>query len=343
MEILELHKELEAFVEAIDSFPASETKSQFYNIEKLLSIREYDILKDFFGEIEYKKSIKIILKYQDAIAICKNGELEKGYREFQEVQGKSKILSNNAFHYTQLWYLSGMAYYFFRKENYHKALLFTWKEIQETEKLESKGATTLHYRRVGHIGNAIKILNTSGNTDEAVKYALGDLLYTLNGDVSLMPKGNWNRKLFDFLPYNRQRHFDVSFLTIIEMAIEKQNTEKYNESFFYQNIYDKIPDFEVTNNNMAMIYNWLYLQKLYNQKLYKDFIYDSIEFCKVPFDYSFDVLKLSIFSKIIFLLKKSRVNDIYRDKSNLKINDYIQDKLQSKQPLKERVCNLIFE
>ena len=343
METLELYKELEAFVEAIDSFPTSDEKSMFYDSEKLLSIREFDLLKVFFGESEHKKALRLIHKAQEAVKSCKFGDLEFGYNEFQEVQEKSMALSENAHQYVQLYYLSGMAYYYYRKGNYSLALEFTWKEIKETELLEADGAITLHYRRVGHIYNAIKLLHESGKYEEATKWALGDLLYTLNGDTSIMPKGNWNTNTFDFIPYLRQRHFDKSFLSIVEFEIEKHGNPIYGDSFFYQNIFAKIPEFEVTNNNSAMIYNWLYLQKMYHQNLHQEFINSSIEFCQEQFDYTFDLLKLSLVSKIIVLLKKSNIETCLREKSNTKINEYIQLKLKSKQPLKENICHLIFE
>jgi hypothetical protein len=343
METLDLCKELEAFVEAIDSFPASDEKSQFYNIEKLLSTKEYGLLNDFFGEEEHKKALRLIHKAQEAIKLCKIGELDKGYAEFQDMQEKAKALSKNASLYAQLYYLSGLAYYHFKRGDFQIALEYTWEEIKETEKLEEKGATTLHYRRAGHVGNATKILYVSGKIAEATKLLLGDILYSLNGDTSLMPVGNWNHKLLDFIPYIRQRYFDISFLNAIEKLVEKQGNSGEEDYFFYQNVFSKIPDFEVKNNNSAIIHNWLYLQRLYYDKSYKEFVLCFIEFCEVPFDSTFDLLKLVLLPKIILLMKNSNTNIDFKDKGSFKINNYIRKKINSKQFLKQRVCNLILE
>ncbi len=341
MENLELHKELKAFVEAIDSFPASEPKSMFYDTEALLSIKEFDLLKDFFGESEHKKALRLINKAQEAVQACKSGApLEDTFLAFQEVKSKIPDLSENAQSYAQLYYLSGMAYYYYRKENFLVALNFTFDEIKKTELLEMKGATTLHYRRIGHIYNVIKLLYELGEVEEATKYSLGDLLYTINGDTSLLPDGIWNHESLDFIKYLRQRHFDKSFLSSVEFAIEKYNDTTYGRSFFYNNLFSKIPEFDVTNNNLAMLHNWLYLQKLYDKNMYKEFILNTIEFCQESFDYTFDILKLYLLSQIISLLKTT--NNI-NEKNKQKINDYILLTLQSKRTLKENVCSIMFE
>jgi hypothetical protein len=343
MENLEIRKSLEEFIEAIDTFPTSNTKSQFYNIEILGSSKENAQLNEFLGDVEFNKSLRLIHYAQEAIKLCKMGNLEDGFKIFQNVEQKSKDLSENALQYINLYYLSGIAYYHYRTKDYKLSLECTWKEIEETGKLEKKGVSNLHYRRVGHIGNAVKILFVSGKIEDSATLALGMLQYTLNGNISSMPAGEWNDKLLDIIPYVRQRYIDLCFLNIIEMALEKQNDIQYNNNFYNDNVFSKIQDFEVTNNNLAMIYNWLYLQKLYTKQHYKDFILDMIEFCQVPFDYSFDVLKLSHLSKIISFLNSSKTDDKFIEKAKLKINNYILNNLNSKQSLKDKVCDLIFE
>lgn len=343
MENLDLHRELEAFVEAIDTFPASEEKSKFYKLENIGLAQESALLDNYLGELEHRKALSLILKAQEAISLCKKSEIELGFEKFNEVYSKIPSLSSEAGKYANLYYLSGMAYYYFKIENYHKSLEFTWKELHETEKLEKMGITMLHYRRAGHVGNVIKILYKLGNIEEAVKLMLADLLYTLNGDTALMPQGEWNHELLNIIPYIRQRYFDISFLNVTEKWIQGRGNYKYNDTYIYNEVFSKIPEFEVTNNNLAMIYNWLYLQKMYYQNFTNEFILNSIEFFRVPFDSSFDSLKLSVLSNIIKLLKHSEIEKNLKEKYGIQINNYILNNLNSKQILKDNICNFIFE
>lgn len=344
METVQTKKALQLFLKEIDTFPSSSERSTFYSIEKLLSLKENDIFKEFLGEEQLKKAFKLIFQAQEAIKLCKNGELEEGYRLFEVVQEKRVQLSENASHYVYLYYLSGIAYYHYRKGDFNKALECTWEEILQTQFLEAKGATTLHYRRAGHILNAVKLLSSSNRVEEALQYSLGNVLYAINGDTSMMPKGEWNHQLLDFVPYIRQRFLDICFLNTVEILIENQELENKLDISFYSKYLSQIPDFEVTNNNLAIMYNFLYLQKLYSQKKNHQFIIDAIEFLQVNFDYTFDVLKLSICSKMISLIKSTDDLDRVQKKEALtKINDYISENLNSKPPLKQSVCNLIIE
>ena len=343
MENLDLHKELEAFVEAIDTFPASEEKSKFYSIERIGAEKELKIIEEFFHEDQYKKILQLIIKSEEAIRLCKLGTLEAGYQEFQSVDKEAKILSKDAYQYVRLYFLSGLAYYFYKKGDFDRALQYTWKEIEEIENLEIKGLTILHFRRVGHIGNAIKILYTSGQIEPTITLALGNFLYSINGNKVLMPTGVWNPELLNHIPYIRQRYIDISFLNIIEMTLDKHADSIYDNDFFNRQVFKMIPEFEVTNNNLAMIHNWLYLQKLYYQKDYQKFIINLIEYCKEPFDCTFDILKLSHLSKIILLIKIAKMNNNFKNMANPKLNNYIQRKLMSKQLIKEKICHSIFE
>lgn len=343
MENLELHKALESFEKAIDSFPASQNVTTFYSIEKLLSFREHEIMSNFLGEDQLKKANRLIYKLQDAIAICKTGNLEEGISLFQSVKKNIVGLSENATNYVNLYYLSGMAYYHYRSGNLKDALDFTWEEISKTEHLEAKGAITLHIRRAGHILNVVKILNSCKRIDETIRLSLGNTLYALNGNTDFMPVGHWNHTLLDFIPYIRQRFFDICFLNTVEIIVENQKKINYNDDYFYKHFYSQIPDFEVTNNNLAMIYNWLYIQRLNREEHKKDYVLNAIEFCQVNFDYTFDVLKLSLLPKIIEILKSSSLKMDFKEIVISKINNYVINKLQSKNKLKEKVCNLILE
>ncbi|MES2518849.1 MAG: hypothetical protein V4585_12120 [Bacteroidota bacterium] len=337
-----IQQELERFSEMIDSFPTSEKESKFYHIESILSPIEYNLFKVFFGEQEYKKALSLVLEAQEAIKKCKADDLEGGYEKFQEVKRKSEQLSEKAKQYVTLYYLSGIAYYHFRRKDFDQAINYTLREIQETESIENKGATSLHYRRTGHVINLIKIFKASHQAEKAIPLFLGSLKYLLNGNADLMPKGGWNSELLNFIPYVRQRSFDIFFIEAVDTLINLQADNEHQELLF-RTLFMEIPDFEPQNNNQAMLYNWLYLQRLYHQKNYLDFVKDCTEFCQTPFDNSFDSLKLSLLANIIQISQLHLKESGLQKQLKRKINDFIQTKLASPDHLKNNVCHLIIE
>jgi tetratricopeptide (TPR) repeat protein len=337
-----IQQELERFSEMIDSFPASDAASKFYHIESIVSPIEYNLFKVFFGEEEYSKAMNLVLEAQEAIKKCKSGKLEEGYNKFESVNIESAQLTEKAQQYVKLYYLSGLAYYYFRKKDFDKAIEYTVQEIQETEVIEHMGATSLHYRRTGHVLNLIKIFKATNDTSKAIPLFLGALSYLLNGDSTLMPIGGWNSDLLNFIPYVRQRCFDIFFIDAVDTLIHYQADEDHKNTLI-EKLFMQIPDFEPQNNNQAMHYNWLYLQRQFYQKNYGEFIKDCIEFCQMPFDNSFDSLKLSLLANII------KVSRTHLEGTNLqqqligKINTFIQTKLASPDHLKNNVCHLIIE
>lgn len=338
-----IQQELERFSEMIDSFPTSDAVSKFYHIESIVSPIEYNLFKVFFGEEEYAKALNLVLEAQEAIKKCKFGDLEEGYNKFESVKTASEKLSEKAHQYVKLYYLSGLAYYYFRKKDFDKAISYTLQEIQETEVIEHMGATSLHYRRTGHVLNLIKIFKATNDIQKAIHLFLGTLSYLLDGNATLMPAGGWNSDLLNFIPYVKQRCFDIFFIDAVDTLINYQADDESKE-ILIEKLFMKLPDFEPQNNNQAMHYNWLYLQRqFYQKKNYEEFIKDCSEFCQMPFDNSFDSLKLSLLANIIKVSHTHLEGTTLQKKLISKINNFIHTKLASPEHLKNNVCHLIIE
>lgn len=336
-----IQQELENFVGMIDSFPASDSVSKFYRIESLLSPIEDSTLELFFGKVEYNKALKLIYEAQDAIKKCKIGDLDIGFNDFQTVYSKSLSLSINGHQYVNLYYLSGLAYYYYRKQDFTKALSYTLEEIQETQDIESKGATILHYRRTGHVLNLIKIFQSMNENDKVLELSFGLIQYLLIGDKTFMPDGNWESYLLNYVPYIKQRALDITFMQTVDIFIKYGDNDAMKSLIFW-NVFDKLPEFEPQNDNQAMIYNWIYLQKHFFNNRYTEFINESIEFCQTPFDSSFDSLKLSLLPNIIYLNNINR-NSKYSYKLNNEIKNFTINKLSSSEYLKNYVYELMLE
>lgn len=338
-----IEHELEKFLETIGTFPASEKESKFYNIESVVTPIEQNMFKQFFGEEEYRKAIHLILQAQEAIKKCKSDALEEGLLQFNEVRKKSEKLSDRTQQYVFLFYLSGVAYYYFRKKDFAKAIAYTLDEIKETESVENKGATSLHYRRTGHLINLIKIFKVSNQIENTIPLFVGALNYLLNGNNQRMPQGTWNSDSLNLIPYVRQRSFDIFFIEAVDMLISLKDDYGYKKRFV-EELFMQVESFEPQNNNQVMIYNWLYLQKLFMNHDYANFVKDCSEFCQVSFDSSFDSLKLSLLANVVQITQEHLEKDTHLQKQlSTKINDFIISKLSVSEHLKENVCHLIYE
>jgi hypothetical protein len=326
-------------VNAINNFPISEAQSVFHDVDKIISLGQVKRLKEMFGEKEYATILELGRQAQEGVNLCKRGNLEKGHLKMQSANQTAMKLSENAYQYFHIYYLSCVAYYHFKQKDYKIALASTWQEIEEIEQFEAKGIQTLHYRRSGgRMLNIVKVLFVSGQTEVATKLLLGIFLYVLNGDSSGISKANWNQEKLNIIPYVRQRYIDIIFQQIIEISLDFQGLD---EAYFYQNIFSKIPSFEVTNNNLAIINNWLYLQKMYHDGLKNDFILNTIHFCEEPLDSSFDILKLSLISQVIIMAKRTNLNGKIIENWEVSIRNYIHNQLRVNSILKEKVYRLI--
>lgn len=320
-----IHTELQKFVKSIDSFPISKSKSDFYDVDKIITVRQIKELKGIFGEVEYTEIINLGRIAQQGVNMCKLGDLEKGYLKMKSANELALNLRSEAYHYFHIYYLSCTSYYYFKQKNYENALELAWQEIDEIEKFESIGVPTLHYRRAGgRMLNIIKVLNVSGQNEAATNLLLGIFQYTLNGNSSLIPRANWNQEKMDIIPYARQRYIDILFQQIVETSLDYLTL---NDSFFYENVYSKIAEFEVYNDNLAIIHHWLYLQKIHFEGLYSDFICKSIDFLTKPLDSTFDILKLAILLKIRLVIQNSGLDNSMVEKCEITICTYIQNGL----------------
>jgi hypothetical protein len=327
---------LQKFVKAIDSFPLSKSKSDFYDVDKIITIRQVKELKEIFGEEEYKEILNLAHIAQEGVNMCKVGDLEKGFLKMKSAKKLAQNLRSEAYLYFHIYYLSCTSFYYFKIKKYETALELAWQEIDEIEKFESIGVPTLHYRRAGgRMLNIIKVLNVSGQKESAINLLLGIFLYALKGENSLIPRANWNQEKIDIIPYARQRYIDILFQQIVEASLDYSTL---SDTFFYENVYSKISEFEVSNNNLAIIHNWLFIQKIYSKALYKDFIRQSIDFLKEPTDSTYDILKISLLSKIRLIIQNSDLDNSTIEKCEIDICNYIKNGLFLNSKFKEKVC-----
>lgn len=333
-----IHTGLQKLVKAIETFPISKSTSDFYDVDKIITIRQVKQLKEIFGEEEYTEILNLGRIAQEGVNICKLGDLEKGYLKMKSAKELALNLRNEAYHYFHIYYLSCISYYYFKLKKYETALALAWQEIDEIEKFESIGVLTLHYRRAGgRMLNIVKILNASGQKEAAINLLLGIFLYALKGDSSLIPRANWSQEKIDIIPYARQRYIDIIFQQIVETSFDYLTID---DSFFYENVYSKISEFEVHNNNLAIIHNWLFLQKIYSKGSYNDFISKSIDFLKEPSDSTYDILKLSLLSKARWITQNSGLDNNTIEKCEVAICTYIQNSLFLNSKFKDKVCLL---
>lgn len=327
---------LQKFVKAMESFPISKSKSDFYDVDKIITIRQIKQLKEIFGEEEYEEILNLGRIAQEGVNICKLGDLEKGFLKMKSAKELAQNLRSEAYLYFHIYYLSCTSFYYFKLEKYETALELAWQEIDEIEKFESIGVPTLHYRRAGgRMLNIIKVLNVSGRKEAAINLLLGIFLYALKGDSSLIPRANWSHEKIDIIPYARQRYIDIIFQQIVETSFDYLTVD---DSFFYENVYSKISEFEVHNNNSAIIYNWLFLQKIYSKGSYNDFISKSIDFLKGPMDSTYNILKLSVLFKIRLIIQNSGLNNSTIQKCEIDTCNYIKNGLFLNSKFKDKVC-----
>lgn len=343
MENTVLHTEIESFVDTLSSVPASNNKSMFYNIDRILSSKNDNLFMELIGKEQYNQSLKMVNDIGRAVEICKEGKLEIGHNQFIELSEKSRVLNSEAKSYFNIYFLSGIAYYYYRIGNFEKAINCIFEEIDEIEKFESMGVKNLHYKRVGVIINLIKIHITTNNIDEATQLYSNLLLYLINGNIRPVNYGTWDALLLESTPYIKQRALDLVFMDAINASMTYKNTQLDCLSYYFEKVFSKIPDIEVDNNNQAMIWNWIYLQKLYHKKQYIQFVKDCMNFLKTEFDNSFDISKLALLLEIVTLINGLDIQQKHKSVLHAKINDFIQTKLILLQYQKTKICSMLSE
>lgn len=343
MENTDLYTEIDFFVDTLASVPASDNKSMFYNIDRILSSKNDNLFMELIGKEQYNKSLKMVNDLGKTVEICKEGMLEIGHKQFIELSKKSRYLNQEAKSYFNIYYLSGIAYYYYRIGNFEKAIACIFEELGEIEKFESMGVKNLHYKRIGVMINLIKIYSTNNNLDEATQLYLNLLLYLINGSTQPVDSGKWDAQLLESTPYIKQRALDLVFMDAINASITSKNIQTDYLTYYFEKVFSKIPDIEIDNNNQAMIWNWLYLQKLHHEKEYAQFVKDCLSFLKTEFDNSFDISKLALLSQIVSIINKLEIQQEKKSVLHSKINDFIQTKLVLLQYQKSKICSMLTE
>lgn len=331
---------LERLDHAVESFPKSTDEATVqYNTGKLVGIlREkeiYDICQVGKAEFDLVDGIDIELGVV-VKDILYERDLEKSLEDYYRLERKiNETTSGNLYIYAKQGALSVISLYYYKKQNWEKAIDYTVECIALNDYLIQLGMNSLNLRVFEQNKNISRVLFRAKRNDEAQELLKRLFDYMLTGrSVGLFGGTFLHKAYWEKVPIVRETYSYEMFCMIAEDMIwfNKSDSLAYFPSdWFPEN------NFEVDNPNRQVLYNYMYIINQLKSENYEDFIDSLIYYLNEPITLYYDILKISLILETVKLVESSSYNR--KTELRIKLIEFIQAKLH----VSERMIKMIHE
>lgn len=319
---------LERLDQAINSFPKSTDEATVhYNTGKLVGIlREkeiYDVCK--VGKEEYELVDKIDIELGGVVKdLLYEKDLEKSLEDYYRLERKiNELTTGNLYIYAKQGALSVISLYYYKKQNWEKAIDYTVECIALNDYLIQLGMNSLNLRVFEQNKNISRILFRAKRNTEAQELLKRLFEYMLTGkSVGLYGGTLLHKTYWEKVPIVRETYSYEMFCMIAEDMIwfNKDNITEYFPSDWFP-----VSDFDVDNPNRQVLYNYMYIVNQLKAENYEDFIDSLIYYFSEPISLYYDLLKVSLLLDTIKLVNKSNFH--LKAHLRIKLVDFIHYQL----------------
>jgi len=329
-----------SFGKEMKNFPASlKEHSHNINLNKLSSIlRDKEIKEvcnptDIEVELFYDLDTKFGVLVKDMVF---ERHLEKSLKEYEELEKTIEItFKGNYYLFVKQWAYSLKALYYYKVNDFSKALALTIESIALVDFLIHSGTVNLNTRCFELIKNVAKVYIKERKNETGFDIIRNLLDYIFNGNyhdnlVATFPKYNF---FFEETPILREDYGLNIFIEITENSIFSNISCK---SSYLPNSWFKDLNIEVDSLEKQIIYNFIYIDQKLHKEEYQDYIEAIHYFFEQEYTSFFDPLKAySLINYYRLINKKKTVKCLFEKE----IVNFIQNKITINPKLKERIIS----
>jgi len=299
----------------VEKFPPSLNEStMLYDYGKLAQIlqeKELDSLVKDKNMIELAHNLSRKFNPLTQKILQKSDSDDQILLLYQEVQHEiEKHLSGPLYIFATQWGYSILALLFYKNGDYDNAINKSLECIILNDYLIRSGISTLLMRAAEQNKNVIRVLFRSADWKTAGSFAHDFLMYLFNGNCKLQ-NGQifFEKKYWKKNEYAREGYCYECFRSMVSLAIHTEKRLDVSAQELFTLIFSNL-DFEVTNPDRQIIYDWLQLKKLCFSGEYKKFKKEFVSFMMTPLSKIYDILKISIILDVQKHLTNSKLTPI---------------------------------
>jgi len=331
------YEKIEEFLCLIPSFPKSTEISFFEEEEKMKlfeSLHEKE-LKEICGtNKEDSTRINNLRKELTEIVkelLSKNIDLDDSFKRYLVIEQEiENSFLGNQYIYVKQRTLTVKALYYYKLENFDKAILFTLEATALIEYLIKQGMYTLCTRCFEQNKNISRIYFTSKQMELGNKTANSLMCYLFNGEYNEGLFGNIFKNNFYWSknPDVREYFAYEAFISIVEINVKSHLN---NHLDFLPNEWNIDLNFAIDNPDRQIIYDWISVNKHLKNDNYEEYFTSLTSFFQHSYNKRYDILKISLFIDLTKLVIKLNVES--KELITEKINDFFYHKIISNKTL----------
>lgn len=305
---------IDQFLIALEGFgDSSQTATVQYNTGKLIDIlREKEVFDvcqvtrekyDAVNEIDIKlgKVVKDIVF---------ETHLDESYKEYLTFEAQiERETAGDLYIYAKQGALSVKSLYFYKAQNWDKAIDFTVECVALNDYLVHRGMSSLNLRIFEQNKNISRILYKSGRNEEGAILLNHLFNYLLNGvNNGLYGSIFHHPEYWEKVPIIRETYaYELVCMIVEDMIWFYPDSRKLYPMDWYEGL-----DFEVDNPNRQVIYNFMYINRQMHSGNYDDLVDSLIYYFEQPISIYYEIFKVSLLVDFIKLVRSSDHPDIER-------------------------------
>jgi|GEM_PF-1678610 len=324
------NEKIEQFLYLIPSFPKS-IDSPFFEEDKekiFMALHEKE-LKEICGiNKEDITSADHILKKLTEIAkelMSKNTNLDDSFKKYLDIEQEieSSFLGNH-YIYVKQRALSVKALYYYKIDNFNKAIVFTIECNALIEYLLNQGMYTLSTRCFEQNKNISRVYFKSNQIELGNKTANSLLCYLFKGEHKEGLFGSiYNNNFYWSKNSDLREFFAYEAFTNVAENIVRSNLNNHLD--FFPNEWYIDLNFEIETPERQLIHNWISVNKHLKKGNYEEY-FDSLTcFFQQPYNKHYDILKIFLLIDLTKLIMKLNVEN--KELITEKISDFFNHKI----------------
>lgn len=296
---------------AFEQFPASTPEStMLYNyikLQQILQKKEMQAFTDDTGLIE--RAITLSAQSGQAVKVLQT-DTEEGLRMYEEAAKRMEDeLPGYVYLFAKQWAQSVKALYYYKRKEFRQAFALTLECLTLNECLVREGVGTLIFRCAEQNRNLSRVLLKMGEGDKGTALAGNLFKYLVNGDGQGLYGTVFREEQFwSAIPYIREGFTYEYFRGLVSVLVKENPFDQEKKKKLFYQLFGGIT-FEVTTPDRQAMYNWLFMKNLFYEEHYAEFIESFTEFMQEELSQVYDVLKISLFQDVTYLIQKWSFND----------------------------------
>ncbi|WP_158797076.1 hypothetical protein [Pedobacter sp. L105] len=264
--------------------------------------------------------------YFRGVVKCRKNDIQEALDTLCLADHLDDTLDGEALRLTNLFKVSAWANYYYKTNEFDKAIHLLVGGLSRSIELEKEGYYVLIFRRIEQLQNISRILISAGRYMEGFNLIRNIIRFLITGSAEGLYVADWDHKKIVKIRQLMESTCDAVFIQLAMLNTKTMESNIYDDrfydEFFFKEFLETLP---VDTYNRTIIYNWMYVKTSYAEgeagffNNMTDFLVDA------DISSEYNVLKKNLLHQAVYVLKNTHNSEFENYESV--ISDYINNKL----------------